>query len=116
MGLPERPFEQPYVRLTLHEGCFHQVKRMIGACSGNVVGLHRATVGPLQLTELNLPRGTARAPTADELDQILSMLPSSCRVAKAQPAAVTRAAERASSGARYRSARRATAAVATLET
>ena len=88
---PSVPREQPCVRLTLHEGCNHQVKRMLGACNGNVVGLHREALGPLRLSELNIPCGTARAPSAEELQLIRSLLPQSHRVgakAKRPPPAV----------------------------
>lgn len=78
----ETSAEQPCVRMTLHEGCFHQVKRMLGACNGNVVGLHREAVGPLRLSDLDIPVGMARSPTAAELQLILTLLPASCRVAK----------------------------------
>ena len=55
---------------------------MLGACNGNVIGLHREAVGPLRLADLAIPVGTARPPTAAELQLILSLLSASCRVAK----------------------------------
>lgn len=36
-------------RLTLREGRYHQVKRMIAACGGRVLALHRSRVGGLSL-------------------------------------------------------------------
>lgn len=68
---------RPCVKLRLHEGGFHQVKRMLGACDGNVVRLHRDGLGSLRLGALDppLPEGTARQPTLEELQQILSALP-----------------------------------------
>ena len=46
------------VRVTLAEGMHHQVKRMVGACGGAVVGLARTAVGPVQLGALAPgPRG-----------------------------------------------------------
>ena len=33
------------VRVTLHEGKYHQVKRMIAACSNRCDGLHRSAFG-----------------------------------------------------------------------
>mmetsp|Transcript_30853 Transcript_30853/g.70803 ORF Transcript_30853/g.70803 Transcript_30853/m.70803 type:complete len:267 (-) Transcript_30853:43-843(-) len=89
--------ELPCVRLVLHEGKFHQVKRMLAACDGYVIGLHREAVGPLKLGKLNIPVGTARAPSSAEMLAILSMLNSSCRVATARKACVaTRRREAAS--------------------
>ncbi len=35
--------------LTLHEGRYHQVKRMFGHFDNKVIGLHRESMGPLQL-------------------------------------------------------------------
>ena len=36
-------------RLTIHEGKFHQVKRMVAACGKEVVDLERISMGPLTL-------------------------------------------------------------------
>jgi 16S rRNA pseudouridine516 synthase len=36
-------------RVTLHEGRYHQVKRMFAACSNRVVTLHRERIGTIQL-------------------------------------------------------------------
>lgn len=36
-------------RLTLHEGRYHQVKRMFGHFRNKVIGLHRERMGPLRL-------------------------------------------------------------------
>ena len=74
----------PCVRLTLHEGCNHQVKKMLAACNGNVARLHREAIGPLRLAELDIPVGTARSPTRSEMQVILSLLPTNCRDAKAR--------------------------------
>jgi 16S rRNA pseudouridine516 synthase len=43
--------------LTLTEGRYHQVKRMIAAVGNKVVGLHRSQIGPYLLTE-DLPVGS----------------------------------------------------------
>ncbi len=40
-----------HLRLTLTEGKYHQVKRMVAAVSNRVEGLHRSQIGGLQLTE-----------------------------------------------------------------
>ncbi len=43
--------------LTLHEGRYHQVRRMLAAVGAPVLTLHREAVGPLRLSELNLAPG-----------------------------------------------------------
>ncbi|KAF0221992.1 MAG: 16S rRNA pseudouridine [Rhodospirillaceae bacterium] len=52
-------------RLTLHEGRYHQVKRMFAALGNHVVSLHRAGLGPLALGDL--PEGQWRVMAAEEL-------------------------------------------------
>ncbi|CDK97305.1 putative Ribosomal small subunit pseudouridine synthase A [Magnetospirillum gryphiswaldense MSR-1 v2] len=52
-------------RLTLHEGRYHQVKRMFAAVGNHVVSLHRAGLGPLTLGDL--PEGQWRVMAAEEL-------------------------------------------------
>jgi 16S rRNA pseudouridine516 synthase len=37
------------VRITIHEGKYHQVKRMFAAVGNRVVALHRESIGGLQL-------------------------------------------------------------------
>lgn len=44
-------------RLTLHEGRYHQVRRMMAAVGAPVVRLHRVAVGALRLEELHLQPG-----------------------------------------------------------
>ena len=39
-------------RLTLHEGRYHQVRRMFAAVGNHVVGLHRSRIGGLELEDL----------------------------------------------------------------
>jgi 16S rRNA pseudouridine516 synthase len=41
-----------HVRLTLHEGRYHQVRRMFAAVGNHVEALHRASVGGLRLGDL----------------------------------------------------------------
>ncbi len=53
-------------RLTIHEGKFHQVKRMFEAAGGQVVFLKRLSMGPLMLDPLLEP-GESRPLTAEEL-------------------------------------------------
>ena len=54
--------------LTLTEGKYHQVKRMIAAVGNRVEGLHRANMGSLGLGDL--PAGQWRWLTADEVAAI----------------------------------------------
>ncbi len=57
------------VLLTIHEGKFHQVKRMILATGREVKTLHRQSIGPLVLDH-QLPPGACRELTAGEADQL----------------------------------------------
>ena len=52
-------------RLTLHEGRYHQVKRMFGHFQNKVIGLHRERIGLLDLGDL--PVGQYRALSAEEV-------------------------------------------------
>jgi 16S rRNA pseudouridine516 synthase len=54
------------VELVIHEGKYHQVKRMFGARGNAVVYLKRLVFGPQVLPE-DLAAGEARPPTAEEL-------------------------------------------------
>ncbi len=56
--------------LTISEGRFHQVKRMIFALGGNVTYLRREAIGPIKL-EADLERGTYRAMTEKEVSFFL---------------------------------------------
>ncbi|MBC7434636.1 MAG: pseudouridine synthase [Bdellovibrionales bacterium] len=60
-----------HLRLTLTEGKYHQVKRMIAAVSNRVEGLHRSRIGALSLPE-DLAPGQWRWLTADDLARIAS--------------------------------------------
>jgi 16S rRNA pseudouridine516 synthase len=51
--------------LTIHEGRYHQVKRMFHAVGNQVVGLHRERIGPLDLE--GVPAGKSRPLTAAEI-------------------------------------------------
>lgn len=44
-------------RLTLHEGRYHQVRRMLAAVGAPVVTLERIAIGPLKLADLHLEPG-----------------------------------------------------------
>lgn len=56
------------VRLILHEGRYHQARRMFAAVGNHVETLHRSAVGGLELGEL--PAGQWRQLTADEISSI----------------------------------------------
>ena len=58
--------EPTLARLTVHEGKFHQVKRMFEAVGLTVTELHRETFGPLTLPE-DLPEGQWRELTEKEM-------------------------------------------------
>ena len=58
-------------RVTVHEGKFHQIKRMFSAVGREVTKLHRETFGSLTL-DPNLPEGEWRELTADELASLYS--------------------------------------------
>ena len=52
-------------QVTLHEGKFHQVKRMLAACGKSVVYLKRLAMGPLRLED-SLAKGSYRFLTQEE--------------------------------------------------
>ncbi len=55
-----------HARLTLHEGRYHQVKRMFHRVGTRVISLHRESIGTLALPA-NLPPGAWRALTPQEV-------------------------------------------------
>jgi 16S rRNA pseudouridine516 synthase len=57
--------------LHLREGRYHQVRRMISALGGEVVGLHRDRIGALDLPA-DLPAGALRPPPPDDCRPITS--------------------------------------------
>lgn len=57
------------IRLTIHEGKFHQVKRMFLAVGKKVITLKRIQMGPLELDPA-LPPGSYRELTVDELNML----------------------------------------------
>ena len=63
----DREKKQSLVRVTIAEGKFHQVKRMVAYCGKEVVDLQRLTMGTLTLDE-NLKRGEWRRLTTEELE------------------------------------------------
>lgn len=56
--------------LTLHEGKYHQIKRMFEALGNEVVYLKRISIAGIKLDE-NLSEGQARELTIDELDKLI---------------------------------------------
>ena len=66
----DREKNQSLVRVTIAEGKFHQVKRMVAYCGKEVVDLQRLTMGTLTLDE-DLKRGEWRRLTKDELEALL---------------------------------------------
>ena len=64
---------QSLVRVTIAEGKFHQVKRMVAYCGKEVVDLQRLTMGTLVLDE-NLERGEWRRLTREELENVLASI------------------------------------------
>jgi 16S rRNA pseudouridine516 synthase len=56
-------------RLTLHEGRYHQVRRMFAAIGNHVEALHRSAVGGLTLGDL--PEGEWRELAADEVAKVI---------------------------------------------
>ncbi len=58
-----------YVSVVIHEGKYHQIKRMFAALGNRVIELHRVSIGSLSLDE-NLKEGECREITNDELKLI----------------------------------------------
>ncbi|MFS1664541.1 pseudouridine synthase [Streptococcus sp. zg-JUN1979] len=57
------------VEITLSEGKFHQVKRMVAACAKEVISLKRVGMGPLVLDN-SLSEGAYRPLKAEELESL----------------------------------------------
>ncbi|MDW1593908.1 16S rRNA pseudouridine(516) synthase, partial [Vibrio sp. Vb2944] len=57
------------VLLTIHEGKYHQVKRMFAALGNKVIGLHRERIGQITLDE-TLEPGEYRYLTEEEVASI----------------------------------------------
>ena len=58
------------VKLTIHEGKYHQVKRMIKALGGEVIYLKRIAFGGLNLDDLNLKKGESRKLSKEEMEKL----------------------------------------------
>lgn len=61
------------VELTLHEGRYHQVRRMFAAVGNHVVSLHRTALGTLTLGDL--PSGEWRVLTTEEKQSLVARPP-----------------------------------------
>ncbi len=57
-------------RLTLHEGRYHQVRRMFAACGNHVTSLHRERIGGLALDAL--PEGQWRLLSATDIARLFA--------------------------------------------
>ena len=71
---PTRPAQLEFIssheaRLKIHEGKYHQIKRMFAAAGNLVVALHRESIGNIQLDPALAP-GEYRALTADEIKSV----------------------------------------------
>ena len=64
---------QSQICVTIAEGKFHQVKRMVAYCGKEVVDLQRLAMGTLILDE-NLQRGEWRRLTEEELEALLASI------------------------------------------
>lgn len=65
-----------HLRLTLTQGKYHQVKRMLAAVGNRVEGLHRSAIGALTLEASTLPAGHWRWLTATEVLALRQTRPS----------------------------------------
>ena len=65
----EKNDEDYILKLTITEGRFHQVKRMIQAIDGEVTYLKRLSMGALQL-DPELPLGAFRELTQEEVEML----------------------------------------------
>ncbi len=61
----------PVVAVTIHEGRYHQVRRMFAALGNHVSGLHREAIGGLQLPD-DLQAGSYRVLTEPEIAAIFT--------------------------------------------
>jgi 16S rRNA pseudouridine516 synthase len=66
------PVDPHRARVTLHEGRYHQVRRMFAAVGHHVVALHREAVGPITLDDL--PPGAWRVLSAADRSRLADAL------------------------------------------
>lgn len=62
--------DSPLVEVTLHEGMYHQIKRMFAACQNSVTDLRRVKIGGVELDEALAP-GECRELTPQEEARLL---------------------------------------------
>jgi 16S rRNA pseudouridine516 synthase len=55
--------------ITLREGKYHQIKRMLGALDNRIIYLERISFGPLELDK-SLARGEWRFLTENEIEEL----------------------------------------------
>lgn len=65
------PLSATTARLTIHEGRYHQVRRMFAAIGNHVTALHRDRIGGLEMPA-SLESGQHRLLTAEELEAIFA--------------------------------------------
>ena len=63
--------DSPVYKITLHEGKYHQIKRMIASTNANLLALKRITMGSLDLDETLSP-GECRELSEDEIKLLTS--------------------------------------------
>jgi 16S rRNA pseudouridine516 synthase len=63
------PLGEKEALVTLHEGRYHQVRRMFAAAGNHVTALRRISIGGLQLPD-DLPEGEWRVLTGEELERV----------------------------------------------
>lgn len=64
--------DETHASLTLHEGRYHQVRRMFAALGNHVSALSRTHIGQLSLADANLEAGDYRAVTPTELMALIA--------------------------------------------
>ncbi len=69
LAVPADPADPCAALVTLHQGVYHQIKRMFGVYGAGVNGLHRLGIGPVALDETLAPGGW-RALTAAEVESL----------------------------------------------
>lgn len=65
--------DETEVNITIHEGKYHQIKRMFKAVNSEVIYLKRISFGPIKLDN-NLSLGDYRALTESELDKLKGVI------------------------------------------
>ena len=65
--------DESVAEVCVHEGKFHQVKRMFAACGHEVTALHRASIGPIELSQ-ELAAGQYRLLTIEEVQSLKNVV------------------------------------------